>query len=843
MTHDSALLLVRVSFGVAGLLTLTACWFSRSRLSAGAVRTINGLLLLALGTYGLLCVLAALPGGGEAAAGLGVRLGKPLVNAGGLLSAVVPLLLLLAGVIHFLDLNVRPYLAPAFFAAMALFGVEAAVGVATSGAWEVLYGGWGAAISRGLITGLGAKGAWVAVVAWIAVNLLLAFPLDVGQAVRQAVARVLLLARRAAVRISRHTWVPLCGWWERLRARVRERIRTRALDRAHARAVKREREISAAQSTATADGSRKSARSVPPVAEREVPGIPAATPVTTAPSPSTPRVLEVGEVAEGDDAAIVAPPSRQHLAPEADIADYRLPPLSILEATTEEETYRPSRDELISHADALERKLADFGVDGSVRKVSPGPVITRFEVVPAPGVKINKIANLADDLAMSLKAERVRILAPIPGKDAVGVEVPNKRTSMVRLREILDSEAFADRSVTLPIALGQTIEGKPFVADLTRMPHLLIAGATGAGKSVCINAIIASLLYQASPRDLRLMMVDPKMLELSVYNGIPHLITPVITNPKEVSKALQWAVAEMEERYRTLAKLGVRSIAAYNRRVLEIAEERERAAEEHGSTLLPGEEEVYGTGDDGEGFAAPEAPDEAQEDLPATLPYMVIIVDELADLMLTVANEIEEPIARLAQMARAVGIHLVLATQRPSVNVITGVIKANFPSRIAFQVASKIDSRTILDQNGAEKLLGRGDMLFLAAGSAAPTRVHGAFLSDHEVKRLVDYIAAQGIQSDRIDFRESADDPCLLDFERDALYEEALKLTVLHQQGSASLLQRRLKVGYARASRLIDELEASGIVGPFEGSKSREVLVGVDYLEQLGLVRPDETNA
>jgi S-DNA-T family DNA segregation ATPase FtsK/SpoIIIE len=409
---------------------------------------------------------------------------------------------------------------------------------------------------------------------------------------------------------------------------------------------------------------------------------------------------------------------------------------------------------------------------------------------------------------------------------------------MVRLREILASDVFADRSLALPVALGQTIEGKPHVTDLTRTPHLLIAGATGAGKSVCINAIIASLLYQASPRDLRLMMVDPKMLELSVYNGIPHLITPVITNPKEVAKALHWAVAEMEERYRTLAKLGVRSIAAYNRRVREITEERERAEEEQGDTLLPGEEEIYVAD-----ASDPEEEPEAEDDTPQTLPYMVIIVDELADLMLTVANEIEEPIARLAQMARAVGIHLVLATQRPSVNVITGVIKANFPSRIAFQVASKIDSRTILDQNGAEKLLGRGDMLFLAAGAAAPTRVHGAFLSDHEVKRLVDYIAAQGIQADRIDFRESSDDPCVLDFERDALYDEALKLTVLHQQGSASLLQRRLKVGYARASRLIDELESGGIVGPFEGSKSREVLVGVDYLEQLGLIRPDETNA
>lgn len=801
----SALLLLRVGFVAAGVVIFSALWLSRSRLSAGAVRTITGLLLVAFGLYGLLAVLSSLPGESRAVVGMGAAIGAPLARVGGLLSATLPLLVMAAGVLHFLDFQVRRHLPVLLFAALALLGLEAAVALATGGTWLVLYGAWGAALAVALRTGLGEVGAYVAVGAWTVANLLLAFPFDAGRALRRCGEGVLALLRglgRALAMLKGgigngvgSMLTALGAWWRRGKA-----------DRAHARAAAR---------LARLAGEEEKESAV--VGEREVPGIP---PLDVAPAATTPRQLEISEMVE--EKPVAAPPPRSLRTPGAAVADYRLPPLTILEETSEDEIYRPSRDELITHADALERKLADFGIQGEVREVSPGPVITRFEVVPAPGVKINRIASLADDLAMSLKAQRVRILAPIPGKDAVGVEVPNQRMSMVRVREILASQAFSDRSLSLPVVLGKSIDGEPVVTDLTRLPHLLIAGATGAGKSVCINAIIASLLYQASPRDLRLLMVDPKMLELSVYNGIPHLIAPVITNPRDVAKALAWAVTEMESRYRTLAKLGVRSIATYNRRVVEMLEEQERG----GADLLPGEAEIY-----------------EEDEQPAPLPYLVVIVDELADLMLTVANEIEEPIARLAQMARAVGIHLILCTQRPSVNVITGVIKANFPSRVAFQVASKTDSRTILDQNGAEKLLGRGDMLYLQGGAAAPVRVHGAFVSDSEVKRLVDYIAAQGIQADRIDFGESRDDPCQLDFDRDELYDEALKLAVLHQQGSASLLQRRLKVGYARASRLIDELEAAGIVGPFEGSKSREVLVGVDYLEKLGLVSPDEVGS
>ncbi len=806
----SALSLADAILAAAVLALAAVVWISRDRLSAGAVRTITGLLLTTFGLIGFIAVLAALPGESSGMGELGASIGRPLARRAGVLGGALPLAIFAGGVIHFLGLRVRHRLPVLFFATLALLGVEVVAALITDGRWLALYGEWGSAIAATAVSALGTIGSFVAVGAWIAVSLLLAFPFDAGVGTRKVGERGIEGATRAGAVLG-GTFASIASAAGRAAQRITARIAALRAERSSAKNRRKgldssDQKLESAEPTGT------------PIADREVPGIP---PIEVVPSQSTPRQLTITEMVE--DTPVAAPPSHRISTGGADVADYRLPPLSILEEISDTEVCRPSRDELIAQADALEKKLADFGIEGSVREVSPGPVITRYEVVPAPGVKINKIANLADDLAMSLKAHRVRILAPIPGKDAVGVEVPNRKTSTVRLREILGSEAFAERSLSLPVALGKSIDGEPFAADLAKTPHLLIAGATGAGKSVCINAIIASLLYQASPRDLRLLMIDPKMLELSVYNGIPHLITPVITDPKDVARALHWAVSEMEQRYRALAKFGVRSIAAYNRRIQELIEQ----GEENDADLLPEEAELYGEGG---------------SEKPEPLPYLVIIVDELADLMLTVASEIEEPIARLAQKARAVGLHLILATQRPSVNVITGVIKANFPSRIGFQVASKTDSRTILDQNGAEKLLGRGDMLFMMAGSPSLERVHGAFVTDGEVKRLVDYIAAQGIQADRIDFRESSDDPCVLDFERDELYEEALKLVVLHQQGSASLLQRRLKVGYARASRLIDELEAGGIVGPFEGSKSREVLVGADYLEELGLVRPDEVS-
>jgi S-DNA-T family DNA segregation ATPase FtsK/SpoIIIE len=432
----------------------------------------------------------------------------------------------------------------------------------------------------------------------------------------------------------------------------------------------------------------------------------------------------------------------------------------------------------------LERTLADFDVEGKVSEVHPGPVITLFEFEPAPGMKVSQILNRQDDLALALKAQRIRIVAPIPGKAAVGIEIPNRIKATVSLREILSSPAFQDSTDALPLALGKDVAGVPFATSLERMPHLLIAGSTGSGKSVCINALIMSLLYTKTPAELRFILIDPKMLELTPYNGIPHLRMPVVTDPKKAAQALRFSVKEMERRYQMLAKHGAGNIDGYTRMNLDPA-----------STEEP------------------------------KLPYLVVVVDELADLMALLPTEIEEPIQRLAQMARAVGIHLILATQRPSVDVITGMIKANFPSRIAFQVASRTDSRVILDMNGAESLLGHGDSLYLPAGKPEPYRIHGAFVSGEEIERVVDFLKSQGrpvvaddsaLEQVRISDAEDSDDE---------LYEEAMRLVVLHQQASTSMLQRRLKVGYSRAARLLDLLEERGVVGPSEGAKGREVLV------------------
>ncbi len=477
---------------------------------------------------------------------------------------------------------------------------------------------------------------------------------------------------------------------------------------------------------------------------------------------------------------------------------YQRPSTSLLDKTTNQRIYQ-SREELLQHAEKLELSLANFQVEGKVAQVSPGPIVTRYELKPAPGVKVNRIISLADDLAMAMKARRIRILAPIPGKDAVGIEIPNPKPSVVCLRELLESDRFQSSQSKLTLALGKTISGEPFCADLATMPHLLIAGATGSGKSVAIHAMITSVLFNATPDEVRFIMVDPKMLELSVYNEIPHLLTPVVTETKKASEVLRWAVAQMEERYRSLAQIKVRDINEYNRKVI-----RTELAEEN----------------------------------PAPLPYIVVVIDELADLML-LSNEIEQSLVRLAQMARAVGIHLILATQRPSVDVITGLIKANFPSRISLQVASKVDSRTILDVNGAEKLLGNGDMLFLPVGHSDAIRIHGAYICREETERLVEFLKQHQTQEKpelperEILIQEEPE----VDFEqdsqgRDKLFDEAMRLIIMHQQGSISLLQRRLKIGYARAARLIDQLEAAGIVGPFDGSKAREVLVDESYLEK-----------
>ncbi|MCF6267481.1 MAG: DNA translocase FtsK 4TM domain-containing protein [Desulfuromusa sp.] len=491
-------------------------------------------------------------------------------------------------------------------------------------------------------------------------------------------------------------------------------------------------------------------------------------------------------------------------------------PISSLLSHDGGEPKQIDRDSLTMAARMLEKKLLDFGVEGDVVEVKPGPVVTMYEFAPAPGVKVNKISNLQDDLAMALQAVSIRIVAPIPGRGVVGIEIPNKDREIVYLKEIIESSAFQKTSGKLPMALGKDIFGQVVVSDLAKMPHLLVAGSTGSGKSVSINTIILSLLYRATPDDVRLILIDPKMLELSIYEGIPHLLLPVVTNPKKAALALAWAVREMERRYKLMADKGVRNLDGYNRKLAKEAKN------------LPPDPET------GEDFldAEMEPPTfiEAEEELEhGHLPYIVLIVDELADLMMVAGREIEESIARLAQMARAAGIHLILATQRPSVDVITGLIKANFPTRISFKVFSRTDSRTILDSMGAETLLGMGDMLFLPPGVGYLQRVHGAFVSELEVQRVVDFLSKQGKPSyDKSILKAPpiAGADSLEEEEYDALWDDAVKIVTDSRQASISMVQRRLRVGYNRAARMIERMEQEGIVGPSDGSgKPREVLV------------------
>ncbi|MEN8076243.1 DNA translocase FtsK 4TM domain-containing protein [Clostridioides difficile] len=468
--------------------------------------------------------------------------------------------------------------------------------------------------------------------------------------------------------------------------------------------------------------------------------------------------------------------------------DYLFPTMDLLNINSKLKLKNEDKKDLIESANKLEETLSNFGVEAKVVQVTKGPSVTRFELQPSPGVKVSKIVNLQDDIALGLAANGVRMEAPIPGKAAIGIEVPNKKQSPVFLREVLDSKEFTNTSKNLAFALGKDITGKCIVGDLSKMPHMLIAGATGSGKSVCINSLIISLLYKYSPDDVKLLMVDPKVVELSVYNGIPHLLIPVVTDPKKAAGALNWAVNEMNKRYNLFSQMKVKNIESYNK-LLEKGEIQEK------------------------------------------MPYIVVIVDELADLMMACPNDVEDYICRLAQMARAAGMHLIIATQRPSVDVITGVIKANIPSRVSFAVSSGTDSRTILDQVGAEKLLGRGDMLYYPIGENKPVRVQGAFISEEEVENVVEFIKDS---EDNVDYSEDiinhinseANIEAALSNERDELLEDAMKLVVEYQQASTSFIQRKLRVGFNRASRIMDELEEHGIISEKDGSRPRQVLVG-----------------
>lgn len=467
---------------------------------------------------------------------------------------------------------------------------------------------------------------------------------------------------------------------------------------------------------------------------------------------------------------------------------YKLPSFALLAKPKNISTANDQNDYMVI-ARKLETTLESFGVRAKVVEVVRGPAVTRYELQPDVGVKVSRIVGLTDDIALALAAKDIRMEAPIPGKAAVGIEVPNNEVAMVTMREVMETSIFKESEAKLSIAFGRDIAGQTIVGNLAKMPHLLVAGATGSGKSVCINGIITSILYKAKPDEVKFLMVDPKMVELNIYNGIPHLLAPVVTDPKRASLALKKIVVEMEKRYELFSKSGTRNMEGYN-------------------NLM-------------------------KDNPAAVLPYIVVIVDELADLMMVAAGDVEDAIARLAQMARAAGIHLIIATQRPSVDVITGVIKANIPSRIAFGVSSQIDSRTILDMGGAEKLLGRGDMLFMPVGSSKPTRVQGAFMSDEEVEAIVAYCRGQGDAQYVEDLVPEIDDTVNnIDEQLDELYDQAVQIVVEGKQASVSLLQRRMRVGYTRAARLIDSLEAHGIVGPYEGSKPREVLITIEQYQQ-----------
>ncbi|MBS0662564.1 MAG: DNA translocase FtsK [Verrucomicrobia bacterium] len=588
-------------------------------------------------------------------------------------------------------------------------------------------------------------------------------------------------------------------------------------------------------------------KTVDELAKPPAPAAPASKPPAAAPAPApkpvaepaTPEPKPAAKAPEpAAEAKSAAPPKKIELnivKPEetkkakatvlpvrSDEKDYQFPPLSLLKEQIKP-TAASSEEEHRQNAENLLRILGEFGVEVTLGEIHVGPVITRYEVVPAAGVRVEKIAGLDKNIALGMRAQSVRILAPIPGKAAVGVEVPNQKPTPVGMREILESEDWSSAKAELPIALGKDVSGKPLISDLTKMPHLLIAGATGSGKSVCINSIVASILYSASPRNVRLLMVDPKVVELKIFNSLPHMLIPVVTEPKKVPAALKWLLGEMEQRYQIFAKVNVRNIVGFNSRK---RSDDNKPADETQAALAG---------------LDPNADQDIE--IPDRLPYIVAIIDELADLMMIAPAEIETSIARLAQLARAAGIHLIIATQRPSVNVITGVIKANLPSRIAFQVASQVDSRTILDTKGADTLIGRGDMLFSPPGTSRLVRAQGAFVADEEISGLVEFLKRNGPPQYAQAVQQHIDRASREDEEGEegggeegdagddeALYAQAIDVLKSTKRASTSMLQRRLRIGYNRAARIMDLMEQKGVVGPENGSSPREILVDLDTL-------------
>jgi DNA segregation ATPase FtsK/SpoIIIE, S-DNA-T family len=519
--------------------------------------------------------------------------------------------------------------------------------------------------------------------------------------------------------------------------------------------------------------------------------------------PTPPPIRRAAPVAAAPKEPTLPLPEPEKAPVERKKGAFTLPPYALLDATRAER--KIDERELMDGARLLEEKCREFSVEGTVVQIHPGPVVTTYEFKPDAGVKYSKITGLADDLCLAMQAESV-IIDRIPGKSTVGIQIPNPNREMISLRELLESDTYKRSNSKLTLAMGKTIHGEPFLSDLATMPHLLIAGSTGAGKSVSVNAMITSILMRATPDEVRFIMVDPKRLELGMYEDIPHLLTPVVMDPKLAANALRWAVREMEERYKTLAAFGVRNIEQYNRNV------RAMQAEKKGEPII----------------------DDKGNEL-KTLPFIVVLIDELADLMMVAGNEVEESIARLAQMARAIGIHLVLATQRPSVDVITGLIKANMPARISFRVTSKIDSRTILDGNGAEQLLGKGDMLYLPPASSRFVRLHGPYISEQESARLASFLRKQGrpTYDTTVTADEKGNAQELAEFDKDELYDEASRIVVSSGQASISYLQRRLRIGFSRAARLVDMMEMDGLVSAAAGGKPREVLVKKEYFDEV----------
>jgi S-DNA-T family DNA segregation ATPase FtsK/SpoIIIE len=644
----------------------------------------------------------------------------------------------------------------------------------------------GQTIAEGLRAVFAGTGAHIVIIAGFLVSLLLSAPLSLGEAVRR---------------------IPQS--WATVREGAVALMPERSADTEKAVSNRRVRSRSARSVTLTDDAESVAGRDQEPEVISALP----------APIIQPFPVRNVSRDIETTDSEVVVP------ARESE--DYRLPDPEML-TDPSGPLDRMSEEELKAQSEVLSRALRSFGIDGTVTEVRPGPVVTMYEFEPAPGTKVARIVNLADDLALALKAISLRIVAPLPGKSVVGIEVPNRSRETVSLREVIMSDAFRRARSRLTMALGKDIFGAPVTADLKTMPHLLVAGATGAGKSVSLNTMLLSILFSAKPSEVKLLLIDPKMLEFQSYDGIPHLLRPVITDPKSAARGLGWVVAEMERRYKLLAEAGVRNIEAYNRKVADLHEtfaEQEPSPGEQSDRPMAylSEDERLSAGE----TSIPEGERGCMQPKPTPpepLPFIVVMIDELADLMMVAPKDVEDKIARLAQMARASGIHLVLATQRPSVDVLTGLIKANFPARIAFQVSSKTDSRTILDANGAEALLGRGDMLYLASGTGRLARLHGSFVSDDDVRSVVEFVKKQAMPVYNPELQSLKLDEAAEEESKDEVYEQAKELVLSSGQASASLIQRRLRVGYPRAARMIEQMEADGIVGAAGRDGRREVL-------------------